>query len=242
MPRLKDLKDQQLYMLDREHVAGDLRGLFRSAIDVEFVREQWDQLVRVASSLRDRTAPAHVVLDRLAASSRSDRLARALTMLGRVVKTTFILRYIHDAAVRDRIHLQLNRAESRHALARRLFFANQGSFRTGDYAEIMNKVSALSVLSNSVLLWNTRQLERVVGAPDPAAPPSTRRLAAPKGPLRRAAPRARSPRSRAAYRARGSRRRVLAPTARDPSPCGSASRARGAPSTIRDVNGQPASR
>ena len=128
MPRLKDLKDQQLYMLDREHVAGDLRGLFRSAIDVEFVREQWDQLVRVASSLRDRTAPAHVVLDRLAASSRSDRLARALTMLGRVVKTTFILRYIHDAAVRDRIHLQLNRAESRHALARRLFFANQGSF------------------------------------------------------------------------------------------------------------------
>jgi len=164
MPRLKDLKDQQLYMLDREHVAGDLRGLFRSAIDVELVREQWDQLVRVASSLRDRTAPAHVVLDRLAASSRSDRLARALTMLGRVVKTTFILRYIHDAAVRDRIHLQLNRAESRHALARRLFFANQGSFRTGDYAEIMNKVSALSVLSNSVLLWNTRQLERVVGA------------------------------------------------------------------------------
>ena len=87
-----------------------------------------------------------------------------MTMLGRVVKTTFILRYIHDAAVRDRIHLQLNRAESRHALARRLFFANQGSFRTGDYAEIMNKVSALSVLSNSVLLWNTKQLERVVGA------------------------------------------------------------------------------
>ena len=164
MPRLKDLKDQQLYMLDREHVAGDLRSLFRSAIDVELVREQWDQLVRVASSLRDRTAPAHVVLDRLAASSRSDRLAKALTMLGRVVKTTFILRYIHDAAVRDRIHLQLNRGESRHALARRLFFANQGSFRTGDYAEIMNKVSALSVLSNSVLLWNTRQLERVVGA------------------------------------------------------------------------------
>ena len=35
MPRLKDLKDQQLYMLDREHVAGDLRSLFRSAIDVE---------------------------------------------------------------------------------------------------------------------------------------------------------------------------------------------------------------
>jgi Tn3 transposase DDE domain-containing protein len=45
--------------------------------------------------------------------------------------------------------------ESWHELARRLFFANQGAFRTGDYEEIMNKVSALAVLSNAVLVWNT---------------------------------------------------------------------------------------
>lgn len=45
--------------------------------------------LRTASSLRNRTAPAHVVLERLAASS--DRPARALTMLGRVVKTIYIV-------------------------------------------------------------------------------------------------------------------------------------------------------
>jgi TnpA family transposase len=76
-------------------------------------------------------------------------------MLGRVVKTTYLLRYLHDAALRDRVHLQLNRGESRHELARRLFFANQGAFRSGDYEEIMNKVSALSVLSNAVLVYGT---------------------------------------------------------------------------------------
>jgi TnpA family transposase len=95
------------------------------------------------------------VLERLAASS--DRPARALTMLGRLVKTIHILRYLQDAAIRDRVQLQLNRGESRHELARRLFFANQGAFRTGDYEEIMNKVSALAVLSNAVLVWNTRR-------------------------------------------------------------------------------------
>jgi len=47
-------------------------------------------------------------------------------------------------------------------LARRLFFANQGIFRTGDYEEIMNKVSALSVLSNAVLVWNTVQVAKIV--------------------------------------------------------------------------------
>jgi TnpA family transposase len=64
--------------------------------------------------LKDRTTPAHVVLDRLAAGSPSDRLAKPLTMLGRIVKTIYVLRYLHDGALRDRVHLQLNRGESRH--------------------------------------------------------------------------------------------------------------------------------
>ena len=41
---------------------------------------------------------------------------------------------------------------------RRLFFANQGAFRKGDYAEIKNKISALSLLSNAALAWNTVQI------------------------------------------------------------------------------------
>ena len=60
------------------------------------------------------------------------------------------------------MHRQLNRGESRHQLARRLFFANQGAFRKGDYAEIMNKVSALSLLSNAALAWNTVQIGDLV--------------------------------------------------------------------------------
>ncbi len=159
MPRLADLKDQQLYRLDRG--ATRLGSIFRGAVDVALIAEQWDQLVRVAASLRNRTTPAHVVLDRLAASS-SDRLAKALTMLGRVVKTIHLLRYAHDAQLRTRIRKQLNRGESRHALARRLFFANQGAFRKGDREEIMNKVTALSVLSNAVLVWNSVRFAEIV--------------------------------------------------------------------------------
>lgn len=162
MPRLKDSASVPLYTIDRARSYGRLDPLFSGAIDVEIVREQWDSLVRVASSLKDRKEHAHVLLERLIASERSDRLAKALAMLGRIVRTTFLLRYFHDADVRDRIHLQLNRGEFRHALAQRLFFANQGLFRNGDYAEIMNKVSALSVLSNAVLTWNTVRIAEIM--------------------------------------------------------------------------------
>ncbi len=150
MPRLKDLTDQQLYTLDRRTSYGPLDALFRGPVDVELLREQWDPLVRVAASLRQRTAPAHVILQRVANST--DRLAKALTTLGRVIKTIYILRYIQDPVLRGRVQLQLNRGEARHRLASRLLFANQGVFRTGDYEEMINKESYLSLLSNAVLV------------------------------------------------------------------------------------------
>jgi TnpA family transposase len=104
----------------------------------------------------------HVVLQRLAGSAPSDRLAKALATLGRVLRTMYLLRYIHDETLRGRMQLQLNRGERRHQLARRLFFANQGAFQTGDYEEIMNKATCLSLLSNAVLMWNTVHMTRII--------------------------------------------------------------------------------
>jgi hypothetical protein len=60
------------------------------------------------------------------------------------------------------MQLQLNRGEGRHQLARRLFFANQGAFQTGDYEEMMNKATCLSLLSNAVLAWNTVHMTRIL--------------------------------------------------------------------------------
>jgi TnpA family transposase len=162
MPRLKDLADQRLWLLEGASIPAALAGLFAGTVDAAVFSEQWDQLVRIAASLRARTAPAHVVLRRLTAGGPDDRVAKALAALGRLVKTRNILRYLHDAPFRRLIQAQLNRGESRHALARWLFFANQGEFRTSDYEAMMNKASCLSLVSNTVVLWNTLRMARIV--------------------------------------------------------------------------------
>ena len=162
MPRIKDLADQRLWRPNGVEVPDAVADLFAGTIDTTLLVEQWDQLVRIAASLKARTAPAHVVLQRLTAGGPNDRVAKALTALGRLVKTRNVLRYLHDAPFRRLIQAQLNRGESRHALARWLFFANQGEFRTNDYEVMMNKASCLSLLSNAVVLWNTLHMERVV--------------------------------------------------------------------------------
>ena len=161
MPRLPVSK-QTFYKLDRTKHYGRLDAIFQGTIDVGLIREQWDQLVRVAASLRNRTAPAHIILTRLASSAPSDRLAKALTALGQALKTLYLLRYIQDEPLRSRMQLQLNRGEGRPQLARRLFFAHQGAFQTGDYEEIMNKATCLSLLSHAVRVWNTVHMTRIM--------------------------------------------------------------------------------
>lgn len=117
-------------------------------------------MARMAASLRNRLTPAHVIVKRLATSS--DRLAKAFTMLGRLIKTAFILRYIHEEEVRRMILRQLNYGESRQYLAQHLFFADQGDFLIRDYEQIMNKASCLSLLSNAVLVWNTVKIKEII--------------------------------------------------------------------------------
>jgi TnpA family transposase len=147
---------------DNCQIPDALASRFAGNADAVAIIEQWDQLVRIAASLKVRTAPAHIVLQQLTASGPSDSVAKALTALGRLMKTRNILRYLHNEPLRLSIQTQLNRGEARHGLARWLFFADQGEFRTSDFEMIMNKASCLSLLSNAVVLWNTPQIERIL--------------------------------------------------------------------------------
>ena len=162
MPRIRDLKDQQLYRVDRFVDYGVFTPLFTKTADLNIVEEQWEEMIRVALSLKQRTAPAHVIVQRLTNSFPSDRLSKAFTNLGRIIKTQYILRYLTDLELRQTVQLQLNKGEYRHKLPRRIFFADQGEFTTGDYEEIMNKASCLSLVSNAILYWNTIKINEIV--------------------------------------------------------------------------------
>ena len=162
MPRIRDLKDQQLYRIDKSVDYGDLNHLLTKTADLAIIEEQWEYMMRVVISLKQKTAPAHVIVQRLTNSSPSDRLTMAFTNLGRIIKTEYILRYLTDKDLRQTVQRQLNKGEYRHKLPRWIFFADQGEFTTGDYEEIMNKASSLSFVSNAILYWNTIKINDVV--------------------------------------------------------------------------------
>src|SRR4029450_9213359 len=88
--------------------------------------------------------------------------------LGQLVQTIYLPRFLDASALRQQVRTQLNRGEARQDVAQRMFFADQGMFRSGDYYQMMNRASCLSVLSNALLVYNTVRIARVL---DRASPP-----------------------------------------------------------------------
>ena len=64
--------------------------------------------------------------------------------------------------LRRRSNGNLNKGESRHALARAVFFHRQGELRDRTAGDMAHRASGLNLAVNAIVLWNTTYLARAV--------------------------------------------------------------------------------
>lgn len=153
-PRIRDLDRQRLYrygLLTNVETS----ELLKHRIRPELILPYWDELLRLAASLRHGWAPASLLLARLQAGSRRNPLAQALQEYGRLVKTNFILQWLADQELRSRIGRQLNKGEQLHALRRAIFYANEGLIRQRGPEQQGEQALCLAVVVNAIIVWNT---------------------------------------------------------------------------------------
>lgn len=82
-------------------------------------------------------------------------LTQAIIEVGRINKTLYLLNYIDDEDYRRRILTQLNRGESRHAVARAICHGQKGEIRKRYTDGQEDQLGALGLVTNAVVLWNT---------------------------------------------------------------------------------------
>jgi TnpA family transposase len=80
-------------------------------------------------------------------------------LLGRVSKTLYLLHYVDDEDYRRRILTQLNRGESRHSLARAVFYGRRGELRQAYREGQEEQLGALGLVVNVLVLWNTYYMD-----------------------------------------------------------------------------------
>jgi TnpA family transposase len=163
-PRLADVGEARLWRLDPQADYGALNGVARHRVNTDLITRHWEDLLRVAGSLKRGTVTASEFLRTLQGGkgTRASALARAIGELGRLAKTLYLLAYLDDEAYRRRILTQLNRGEGRHSLARAVFHGQRGEVRQRYREGQEDQLGALGLVVNAIILWNTRYLDRAL--------------------------------------------------------------------------------
>jgi TnpA family transposase len=161
-PRVAELDKVRLRKLDPGLKLAHLEPLFEGAVDLDLLRAEYDNMVRLVASLVDGLAPAHILGRCLSASSRHNPLARAVTALGQVYKTIYLLQYLDSPELRRTVRRLLARHESQNGLGRALAIGARGEFRAVDYEAAAARVMCHTLLQNAILYSNTCRIADIV--------------------------------------------------------------------------------
>ncbi|MCU5700767.1 Tn3 family transposase [Bacillus cereus] len=161
-PRIRDLSDSKLFTIDKASEYPKLEAILRGQINTKVIEENYEDVLRLAHSIREGTVSASLIMGKLGSYSRQNSLATALREMGRIEKTIFILNYISDESLRRKIQRGLNKGEAMNGLARAIFFGKQGELRERTIQHQLQRASALNIIINAISIWNTLHLTKAV--------------------------------------------------------------------------------
>ncbi len=158
-PRIRDLGRITLYRLGPRAEAKarfpHAGALLTRKLNLDLIAEHYDDLLRLAGSLKFGHATASLLVGKLSASSRQNALAAALKEYGALRRTIYAAKYLSDPDYRRRIARQLNKGESLHALRRDLLYAHEGMIRARHLEGQTEQAWCLTLAANAVIAWTT---------------------------------------------------------------------------------------
>jgi TnpA family transposase len=139
-----------------------LNSIARHRINTKLIEENWDDMLRLAGSLKLGVVQETAVMRTLQIGDRPTKLAQAVAEFGRIDKTIHALTFIDDENKRRRTLTQLNRGEDRHKIARAVFHGKRGELRQRYREGQEDQLGALELVVNIIVLWNTLYINAVL--------------------------------------------------------------------------------
>ena len=163
-PRIKDLGSQQLYGFKskKEYAELDYKLIPDHTINTALIEKYWDDILRVMASLKLGKTTAEQVLKRLNSYSQQNPLQRAMKEFGKIIKSSFILKYYDDLALRQSIEKMLSHIELMNRFAKAVFFSNNQEFQVATKEEQEKIIQCRLLLQNAIVLWNYMYLSEIL--------------------------------------------------------------------------------
>lgn len=131
-----------------------------ATINTKIIEEQWDNILRLVVSMKLKYTVPSQILKRLSSYALQNPLYQALKELGKLVRTIFLLRYMDDETMRQRIHQQLVKGESFNSLSSAIHYGNSGKIIYASKEDLLLLEGSKRLLENVVICWNYLYLTR----------------------------------------------------------------------------------
>ena len=168
-PNIAKMLRQNIYTF-KEHGIPTYREkgyliLPKAYINEQLIEENWDEILRLITSLKLKYCTASQIFSRFNSYSKQHPLYAALKEYGRMAKTLHILRFTDDLEMRQDSRKSGNAIESSNRFSSAIFFANGGEMIYLTRTEQQIADACKNLIKNAVICWNylylTRQVQQV---------------------------------------------------------------------------------
>lgn len=163
MPRIRNWKHLKLFRPDRKEQFEHIDVLFDEAINWDLIEANFDDMLRVAVSIKAGHVTASAVLRRLGTASRKNKLYFAFRELGRAVRTKFLLAYLGDVELRRTIQAATNKSEAFNGFAQWVAFGGGGVIAENNRDEQRKVIKYNHLVSSLVIFHTVDAMTKVLG-------------------------------------------------------------------------------
>lgn len=173
-PHLADLKHRRLHLPVGFEVPDVLKAIIDCDLDEAAMEKNFDEHVRIASSVRVGHCSAVQALDRYGSDARGQAAYDAGVQLGKMLTSLYLMDYFLNPEFRAEVRHALNRGEAMHTLQRAIHDGQIPNDLAKRDDSLLGVSSALSLMSNIVVAWNTEGMQaaldgiRAAGAEPPS--------------------------------------------------------------------------
>jgi TnpA family transposase len=166
MPRLKGIGRQKLFKVETGQSFSNLDPVMSlRAINWESIEEQLDTMVKHAAALKLGMADAESLLRCFTRNNAQHPAYKALTELGKAIKTIFLCRYLASEELRREINEGLNVVESWNSTNGFIFYGKGAELATNRQENQEVGLLCLHLLQASLVYINTLMIQQVLGDP-----------------------------------------------------------------------------
>lgn len=163
-PRLAHLRDRRLHVPSDHDIPAELAAVTDADVRLDLIERAWDELVRIAASVQSGQCTAVQALTRFGAAAKGQPVYEAGVHLGRLFRSIFLIDYFTIPAFRHEMQHALNRGAAVHTVQRAIHYGKIPVELTRHDASLTAVSSALTLLTNAVMAWNTLHMQRALDA------------------------------------------------------------------------------